>query len=190
MPDQEDLDQQILNDIAAEEIARRGTKPSKTSKEPDDRLARLENMVTKLVENKTGKAMPTTDSYERERLALLDDEGKIATFALGLSSPSKIICSYGAAQLVLKPDWNGERFNGVIIVRSLMTRVGTQFLDNSKKLVRTEIKDEVVGEPWCEVWGYLESNNREKIGLLATFPAAAVSCIVSLKSDMHIRPGE
>jgi len=184
MPEELDLDQQILDDIVAEEVAK---KTSKAAPKETDRLARLESMVSKLVEGKTKPTQP--GGYERERMSLLEDEQKICGVVTSLGRGVQLN-GYGAAQLALKPEWGNERINGVIMMRTPTTRVGTQRLDNNKKLVGTEINEVVAGEPWFEVWGYLESNNREKIGMLAMFPASAVSCIVSLRSDMHINPAD
>jgi hypothetical protein len=170
-----DIDEQILNDIAAEEVAQR----QRPTAHGDDRLNRIEQQLATMmskIDNK--KIQAPADEYEKERLALIEDENKIFEYASSITGKlGKIIAPYGAAQLVLK---SGERVNGILLIRCFITGITRS----------NETSSTVFDKHIYEMWGYLERGNREKIGMMAAFSSDTVSCFVNLRSDMHVNASE
>lgn len=159
--------------------------PNTAAMNADIRLSRIEKAIAGLAAQRGAPAPKEVGGYEAECRALIEDEKRI--FAEATKIPSNIVRSYGPSQLVTRADYGDQRLNGIIIIRGYTMAELTQVSDGTKTTSATKAQ-RAVGGLTVEVWGYLEVNKREKIGLLVSFPEQAVSTIISLRSDLHVSP--
>jgi len=177
---------EIMQQTAAPAARPAASHPNTAAMNADIRLSRIEKAIAGLAAQRGAPAPKEVGGYEAEVNALVEDEKKI--FAEATKIPSGIVRSYGPSQLVTRDDYGAQRLNGVIVVRCYVLTELSQVSDGQKTTSATK-SQRAVGNLTVEVWGYLEANKREKIGLLVTFPEQAVSAIVSLRSDLHVSPG-